>query len=145
MSDENQLEELIIPETKIELGGETLIVTPIRAGQLPAFIRAVRPVVPCFSQEEIDFMALIDEGGEHLLDAVALALSKPRAFVDALDAAELIRAVRCMIEVNVDFFIHRLLPEVVAATGKIQEIRGRISSSPSSAPATDTATSSATH
>ncbi len=145
MNEETQLEELIVPEIKIELGGETLTVTPIRAGKLPAFIRAVRQIVPHLAQEQIDFMALIDEGGEHLLDAVALALGKPRAFVDALDAAELIRAVRCMIEVNVDFFIYRLLPEVAAAARKVQEIRGRISSSASSAPATDTTTSSATH
>jgi hypothetical protein len=145
MSEENQLEDLIVPESKIELGGETLTVTPIRAGKLPALIRAVRPIMPYLAQEQIDFMALIDEGGEHLLDAVALALGKPRAFVDALDAAELIRAARCMIEVNVDFFIHRLLPEVAAAAQKIQDLRGRISSSASSAPATDTTMSSATH
>jgi hypothetical protein len=145
MSDENQLENLIVVETKIELGGETLTVTPIRAGQLPAFIRAVRPIVPHLSVEQIDFMALIDEGGEQLLDAVSIALGKPRTFVDALDPAELVRAVRIMIEVNVDFFIHRLLPEVTAAAQKIQGLRGRISSSASSAPATDTTTSSATH
>jgi hypothetical protein len=144
MSDEQELDALIPPQIEITLGGEKLTITPIRAGKFPAFIRAIRPITPHLVQKEIDFLALIDEGGENLLDAVALALGKPRAFVDALDVADLIRGARAMIEVNVDFFIHRLLPEVMAATQSLAGLRGRISSSASSAPATATTTSSDT-
>ena len=144
MSDDKKLDELIPPQIEITIGGETLTITPIRAGKFPTFIRAIRPVIPHLVQEPIDFLAMIDEGGEHLLDAVALALGKPRTFVDALDIADLIRGARAMIEVNVDFFIHRLLPEVTAATQSLAGLRGRISSSASSAPATATTASSDT-
>lgn len=105
------LNDVIPQPMTVTLSGETLAVTPIKLGQLPRFAGAVAGIWHLFAVEgEPDYLAILTQGGEDLLDALAIALNKPRAWVDALDLAEAIQALQVVIEVNGDFFTQRVVP-----------------------------------
>jgi ABC-type cobalamin transport system ATPase subunit len=53
------------------------------------------------------------------LDAIAIAAGKPRAWLDALDTDELVRLGTICLEINADFFVHRLAPEIRAASARL--------------------------
>lgn len=116
--------------------GETLKVTPLKVGQIPAFTRAIRPVFAAFAglfssiplgkqageggetQEiEVDFQmlaGLIEEHGETMIKAVAIATRKDAKEIEDLELDEFVGLARAIIEVNADFFARAM----AKATGK---------------------------
>ena len=142
----SELDQLNPPPTGVPVGGETLSLTPITIGELPALVRAVRPIVGALRATPIDWLALFAEHGESLLATLALTARKPRAFVDALPADEAITLAAAVLEVNGDFFVRRFLPafeRLMAALPAEPSLGGSISSSGSSTTGTATPTSSA--
>lgn len=111
--------------------GTTITVRPIKLGQLPKFVKAVRPIFGALvalapdssspgdadgqgaDPEAVDITAIVElyaEHGEAIADALVIVTGEPRARLDELgldDAAALILA---LWSVNRDFFVHRLLP-----------------------------------
>jgi hypothetical protein len=142
----SELEQLNPPPTDLTVGGATLALTPITIGELPALVRAVRPIAGSLRAAEIDWLALFAEHGEALLAALAIAARKPRAFVDALPADEAITLAAAVLEVNGDFFVRRFLPAferlIAALPADAPSPAGSTSSSVSSPTATATPTSS---
>ena len=61
---------------------------------------------------EIDWLALFGERGDDLLSAIAIAVAKPRAWVDELAADEAIRLAAKVLEVNADFFTRTVMPRL---------------------------------
>ena len=93
------------PQTvELVIDGEPLAIRPLKVGQLPAFLRAITPVMQYLGGDGIDWLALFGERGDDLLTAVSIAIGKPRGWVDALDADEAILVAAKVIEVNADFF-----------------------------------------
>ncbi len=105
--------DILIP-TSIELsvGGETVAVKPLKVGQLPAFLRTISPVLQHLTTTEIDWLRLFGERGDDLLSAIAIAIGKPRAWVDELAADEAILLAAKVIEVNADFFTRTVMPRI---------------------------------
>jgi hypothetical protein len=108
----NDLDKLVPQAVEITLAGETVAVKPLKIGQMPAFLRAITPVMQQIGGERIDWMALFGERGDDLLTAVAIATAKPRDWIDALDADEAILLAAKVIEVNADFFTLNALPRL---------------------------------
>lgn len=109
MSDLNTL----IPQVvELTIGGETLAIKPLKVGQMPAFLRAVSPVMQHLTGPEIDWLLLFGEHGEDLLTAIGIAVSKPRTWVDELAADEAILLAAKVIEVNADFFTRTVIPRL---------------------------------
>ena len=108
----NELEVLVPPVVELTIGGETLTLHPLKVGQLPAFLRAVGPILQKLSAPEIDWLALLGMRGDDLLTALAIATGKPRAWVDDLAADEAILLAAKVIEVNADFFTRTVLPKL---------------------------------
>ena len=106
------LEKLIPQAFQITAGGETLAVKPLKIGQIPAFLRAISPVMQQLAGSEIDWLSLFGQHGEDLLSAVAIAVGKPREWVDELSADEAIVLAAKVIEVNADFFTHTVIPKI---------------------------------
>ena len=106
-----------VPVTLV-IGGEPLELTPIRVGELPAFARAVQPVAVSLSASP-DWLALMAEHGEAVIEAVAIATRRPVDWVAGLDLDEAVRLAEVVFEVNADFFIRRLLPSVTQAAARI--------------------------
>ena len=100
----SELETIVPQGIELLIDGEPLLIKPLKVGQLPGFLRAISPVMQQMSSTEIDWLALFGERGDDLLTAVSIAVGKPRAWVDALDADQAILLAAKVIEVNADFF-----------------------------------------
>lgn len=106
------LDQLVPPGAEVRAGGETLILKPLKVGQIPAFLRAIGPVLQQLRGEAIDWLAVFGDHGESLLKAIAIATAKPQAWVDALDADEALALAAKVIEINADFFTRTVLPRL---------------------------------
>lgn len=128
----------------IEIRGEMLDLTPLRVGELPAFVRAIRPFAAQLTTA-VDWLGLFADHGEALLEALALASRCPRLWIEGLALDEAIRLAEALLEVNADFFIRRVSPEIDRVARRLaartHAIVGRMPSSASSPPATVTPTS----
>ena len=114
-----------VPVTLV-IGGERLDLTPLKVGDVPAFARAVQPVAASLSASP-DWLALLAEHGEAVIDAVAIASRRPPEWVTNLALDDAVRLAEAVFEVNADFFIQRVLPSLTeAATRVSQTLRARI-------------------
>lgn len=108
----SDLDTLAPASVKLIVAGEAIALKPLKVGQMPAFLRAVSPVMQSLSKPEIDWIALFGERGDDLLAAVAIAVGKPRDWVDDLAADEAILLAAKVIEVNADFFTRTVIPKL---------------------------------
>lgn len=108
----SDLETLIPQAVELVIDGEPLAIKPLKVGQMPAFLRAITPVMQQISGDGIDWLALFGERGDDLLTAVSIAVGKPRAWVDALDADQAILLAAKVLEVNADFFTRTVMPRL---------------------------------
>lgn len=106
------LEKLIPQALVLTVNGETLAIKPLKVGQMPAFLRTISPVMQHLSRTEIDWLTLFGERGDDLLSAIAIAVGKPRQWVDDLAADEAILLAAKVIEVNADFFTRTVMPKL---------------------------------
>lgn len=115
----SDLDALVPQVAELVIDGEPLLIKPLKVGQLPGFLRAISPVMQQISSTEIDWLALFGEHGDDLLSAIAIAVNKPRAWVDELAADEAILLAAKVIEVNADFFTRTVMPRLdgVLASG----------------------------
>lgn len=108
----SDLDKLVPQAVEISLAGDVVAIKPLKIGQMPAFLRAITPVMQQLGGNGIDWLALFGEHGDDLLTAVSIAIGKPRAWVDALDADEAILVAAKVIEVNADFFTQTVMPRL---------------------------------
>ncbi|MGC5859789.1 hypothetical protein [Ralstonia pseudosolanacearum] len=108
----DDLDTLIPQPVELVVGGETLAIHPLKVGRLPAFLRAISPTLQQLNAPSIDWLELFIEHGDDLLQAVAIAVDKPRAWVDGLAADEAILLAAKVVEVNADFFTRTVLPRL---------------------------------
>ena len=108
----SDLDTLIPPSVELVIDGEPLTIQPLKVGQMPAFLRAITPVMQQLAGSEIDWLALFGQQGDDLLSAIAIAVGKPRAWVDDLAADEAILLAAKVIEVNADFFTRTVIPKL---------------------------------
>lgn len=128
----NDLDTLVPQGIELVIDGEPLVIKPLKVGQLPGFLRAISPVMQQISSTEIDWLALFGERGDDLLSAIAIAVGKPRVWVDELAADEAILLAAKVIEVNADFFTRTVMPRldgVLAAGLKVPA--AKVGSTPS--------------
>lgn len=110
---------------------EALELTPLKVGELPAFTRAIRPFAERLGTEP-DWLALLAEHGEAVLAALAIASRRPRTWIDGLDLDEAIRLAEALLEVNADFFVRRVSPQIARAAASLEaRIRQTVGAAPS--------------
>lgn len=115
--------------TSIVINDETIDITPIKMGELSALTRTVQPLASHLSASP-DWLALIVEHGDALIDALVIAVRRPREWVAALELDDAIKLASTVFEVNADFFIQRLLPSVTEAAARLEaRMPGRMPSS----------------
>jgi len=129
----SELDILVPPPVELLVGGETVAITPLKVGQLPSFLRVISPVMRRLTTPEIDWLGLFGERGNDLLTAIAIAVGKPRDWVDELTADEAILLAAKVIEVNADFFTRTVMPQLDGLFAQAQELAPKASgSTPSS-------------
>ena len=128
----SDLDNLVPQTVELVIDGEPLAIRPLKVGQLPAFLRAITPVMQYLGGDGIDWLALFGERGDDLLTAVSIAIGKPRGWVDALDADEAILVAAKVIEVNADFFTRTVIPRLDGLITQTSAVAATAGSTPSS-------------
>ncbi|MCL9852072.1 hypothetical protein RSP673_006065 [Ralstonia solanacearum P673] len=127
----DDLDKLIPQPAELTVGGESLVILPLKVGRLPDFLRAISPVLQQLQAPKIDWLGLFIEHGDDLLQAVAIAVDKPRAWIDGLAADEAILLAAKVVEVNADFFTRTVLPRLDGLIGQVVSGPARSGSTPS--------------
>lgn len=125
----SDLETLIPQPVELVIGGELLAIKPLKVGQMPAFLRAISPVMQQLTGGDIDWLALFGERGDDLLSAIAIAVGKPRAWVDELAADEAILLAAKVIEVNADFFTRTVIPRIDGLFARVTTVQAKAAGS----------------
>lgn len=99
-----------VPESLV-IAGETLEISPLKVGELPAFARAVRSIASKVTSDP-DWLRLLSEDGESVILALAIACRRPPDWVAALALDDAIRLAEALFGANADFFIQRVVPEI---------------------------------
>ena len=128
----SDLDNLVPQTVELVIDGEPLAIRPLKVGQLPAFLRAITPVMQYLGGDGIDWLALFGERGDDLLTAVSIAVGKPREWVDALDADQAILLAAKVIEVNADFFTRTVMPRLDGLIAQTSAVAATAGSTPSS-------------
>ena len=141
--------DVLYPAGKaIQAGGETIIIKPIKFGQLPQASRLIAPIskqVAAAFKTEGDrtvadtaalFVELLAMGGDDLLAALGFFVGKPREWFDTLDNDEGMALLNAVFEVNADFFSRRVLPLFAPVAAAAEPQTGATSSASSSVPDT---------
>lgn len=109
------------PTREVAFRGETLTIAPLKVGQIPGVLRHIRPILGAISGlgtspaeagggVELDILVMVENHGENLIEAAAIAIKRPAAFVADADADEFAALVKLLIEVNADFFAKKVAP-----------------------------------
>lgn len=101
------------------IAGIALEITPIRVGEIPALLAAVRPFAHRLVDGEPDWLELLADHGEALIKAIAVASRQPQDWAAALTMDDAIRLATTLFEVNADFFVQRVVPTIQHAAARI--------------------------
>ncbi len=149
----SDLEVLHPAGREVQAGGETIVVKPLKFGQLPQASRLLAPlskqIAQAFKSGDTRtladtaalFVDLLATGGDDLLAALGFFVGKPREWFDTLENDEGLALLNAVFEVNADFFSRRVLPMFAQAAPAADPPTGAMSSESSSQPATAEPTS----
>lgn len=123
MSGDGGLDVIAPPTTAVSFRGAQYQVGPLRVGQIPAFARAIRPmlgtIIGSFGDDSAvsvdSIMDAIADHGEQFIEAVSIASGIPVEQLREADAAEFLALVPIVLRVNRDFLKGRLSPAIAAA------------------------------
>lgn len=118
----SELDTLVPAGIELSVAGESITLKPLKIGQMPAFLRVISPVMKHLSAGEINWLELFGERGDDLLSAIAIAVSKPRAWVDELATDEAMLLAAKVIEVNADFFTRTVMPKLDGLLAPVQRL-----------------------
>ena len=130
--------DILQPEPKIVcIQNEDIEITPLKFKQFGVFIRTVKPIVSCVneminqdeSQMTVQIAELLSEHCDNVLKAVSIATGKSEDWVGQLNLADAIDLTQTVIEVNLDFFVQRMMPTFNQA---VQNLTARLDGSVSS-------------
>ena len=94
----------------IDIGGERIDLSPLKLGELPGFARAIAPVAAHLSTSP-DWLAIVGEHGEALIEAIAIATRRPRDWVACLETDAALHLAEAVFTVNADFFFFFIASE----------------------------------
>jgi hypothetical protein len=124
---DNDLDFLDPPDHTVTVGGQSITVKPLTIGQLPRFARAIRPAAPYLSgDQDPDWLALVGQYGEALIEAAAVATGIESKEIEALAPDEFVLLCGAVFESNMDFFVQRLGPAMERAGDRIAAATARI-------------------
>jgi hypothetical protein len=103
----------------LAIAGIALEITPIRVGEIPALLAAVRPFAHRLVDGDPDWLALLADHGDALITAIAVASRRPQEWVSGLAMDDAIRLATALFEVNADFFVQRVVPTIQHAAARI--------------------------
>lgn len=123
----------LFPGKEIQLNtGETITIKPFTFGQLPKAIKIGQKIGGLLanmyqqgkfedqSQTSANLMLILSEGGEDLINLMSLGINKPRDWFDQLQGDDGLNLTIAFLEVNIDFFTKKMMPQILEAMKKVQ-------------------------
>ncbi|MDP3334975.1 MAG: hypothetical protein Q8S55_23770 [Methylococcaceae bacterium] len=112
---------VITPSTMtLDLSIGRIEISPIKVKQLPAFTKAISPLLSGIMQGEAT-LDLITSKAEDVINAVCAGAMMSREAVDALEIDELVKLGSAVLEVNADFFMKRVLPQLNQSAERLNQ------------------------
>jgi hypothetical protein len=118
----------------VTVAGTAVELTPIRLGELPRLLAAVRPIAADLSAEP-DWFALLARHGEAVLDLLAITTRRERAWVNDLSLDEAVTLAAAVFEVNADFFVGQVAPAIQGAAQRLAPTLRQIQAGTTPSPA----------
>jgi len=116
----------------VTLSGTALELTPIRLGELPRLLAVVRPLAEEITSDP-DWLALLGQHGEAMLDLLAITTRRERSWVNDLPLDDAVQLAAAVFEVNADFFVGRVVPGIQRSAEKLAPLLHSLGTSPSPA------------
>jgi hypothetical protein len=119
---------VIQPEaTSATFNGKQITIEPLKVGQLPAFVRAIKPISGQIAAmatggakpDMFTIMDMVGSHGDNVIEAVSIASGVPVEELKGATLDQLIDLGFAAFKVNADFFKGRLTPAILAATKQI--------------------------
>ena len=129
------LEKIAPIPVRVDIAGERLSILPIKTRELPLMMKAIVPILA--EIQDGDIMGALATNADSLVAAVAIGSRKDRAWVDELELDDLVALAGAVLEVNADFFVHRVLPGLTKAVEGVTGAVGRTQSTDSLVQATE--------
>ena len=110
----------VLPPVPVEIrvAEQTIALTPLVLGELPAFAKVIQPFTAELAIEP-DWLRLLGSHGKAMIDAMAIASRQPCEWIAGLALDEAIFLAQALFEVNADFFIRRVVPKLGEAVSRI--------------------------
>lgn len=121
----------LFPGQEVKLqSGEVITIKPFTFGQLPKALKIGQKLGVLLSdlyrqgkfedQANVsqNLMVIIGEGGEDLLELIGLGIGKSREWFDTLQGDDGITLTIAFLEVNIDFFTKKMMPQLSEAMQK---------------------------
>lgn len=128
----DELDTLIPPPRTVE----GIDVRPLVVRQISPFTKTLKRLPPEIlagvESGNVDFMA-IAEHCDVFADAVAIATDTKPEQIGALGPDQLVALVGAVLEVNLDFFVRKLAPQIAALIAAGEQLVQRVGPTPSSA------------
>ena len=113
--------QTIFPGKDIQISGETVTVKPFTFGQLPKVMKLMNKLNVQMIDGKVDTTMLLGqlaEGSEDLIDLISSSSGLSPKTINLLQPDEGIELLAAFLEVNGDFFIQRVLPQIQKLVGK---------------------------
>ena len=117
----------------LTLSGQTLELTPIRLGELPRLLKVVKALASNLNSEP-DWMALLAEQGEPVLELLALTTRRDRSWINQLSLQDAVQLAAAVFEVNADFFVAQVVPAIQGAAQRLAPTLRSLTKSDGTAP-----------
>lgn len=121
---DNDLDTLAPPGQTVTVAGQSITVKPLTVGQIPRFARAIRQVPGLTLDGSTDWLGLMADHGDALIEAAAIATGVDEAKIVNMEADAFIELATAIVEENVGFFIARLAPAFERASERIVKAIG---------------------
>jgi hypothetical protein len=107
----DDLDTIDPPGNTIKFAGREVVIKPLTVGKLPAFSRAIKPILGAVEHIESiesitpsELLDLMAEHGENVVKCISIATGIAEAEINESDPVTLLTLVRPIIKANADFF-----------------------------------------
>lgn len=125
-NNQNDLSTIIPAPQSKEIAGVIFEFSPIRVSKISRLAAAITPIFHLFNESgKIDLIAAVIGYSEHCLNVLEVLTGQSRAWVDELDLADTVELLTLFLEVNVDFLLQRVLPQLPQLVATLANLRSQ--------------------
>ncbi|WP_020160516.1 plasmid segregation protein ParM domain-containing protein [Methylobacter marinus] len=117
----DELELLFSQDHAIDIGGETVDVSPVRLGELARLAKLFKGAVIEVkgTPTEIATKLLTSGEADRIIAALSVAARQDQAFIEALELDDAVRLLAAVIESNADMIKKKLMPAISQITAAL--------------------------